>query len=308
MKRKLWMLLGLLATLGAASTASAQNDPAAAEALFQQGRAAADAGDFRTACEKFRESNRLDPAVGTLLNIADCEEKLGRVATAWTHFQEVAQRLPATDERRALAAQRAAALEPRLPKLTIKVGEALPEGSKVTRDGVELTQASFGAPLPVDPGDVVVKVEAPGHEPNEFKLSIAEGEQKDLEISAGDASSSASGSLSTDAGSPTLGYVLGGVGILGLVVGGVTGFMTLSKKSTADDHCPNQRCDAEGYDAVESGRTLGTVSATGIIAGTVLLAAGAYLVLSHDEKDQPNVALVPQLAPQSGGLGVWARF
>ncbi|MEZ4234199.1 MAG: hypothetical protein R3B89_33805 [Polyangiaceae bacterium] len=306
MTRKLWMVLGLMATLGAAAPAHAQSDPAAAEALFRQGRAAADAGDYRTACEKFRESNRLDPADGTLLNIADCEEKLGRVATAWTHFQEVAQKLPPSDERRALAAQRAAALEPRLPKLTIQVSEALPQGSRVTRDGVELTRASFGAPLPVDPGEVVVRVEAPGHEPNEFRVTIGEGEQKDLQIGAGAAAASAG--FSTADSPPTLGYVLGGVGILGLVVGGVTGFMTLSKKSTADDHCPNQRCDSEGYDAVESGRTLGAISATGIIAGTVFLAAGAYLVLSHDEAEQPNVALIPQAAPQGGGLGVWARF
>lgn len=303
--RPIGVALGL--TLGlslSGGSAVAQSDPAAAEALFRQGRAAADTGDFRTACEKFRESNRLDPAIGTLFNIADCEEKLGRVATSWTHFQEVAQRLPPADERRGLATQRAAALEPRLPKLTIKLLGALPPGAVVRRGDVELTTASFGAPLPVDPGEVVVSVDAPGRERAEFRVEMAERDSRELEISAGPELSQ----QTAEASPPTLGYVLGGVGILGLGVGAITGFMTLSKKSTADDHCPDKRCDAQGFDAAESGRTLGAVSTTGLVLGSLLLATGAYLVLSHDEGHAPSVALVPTAAPRAGGLGLWARF
>ena len=58
-------------------------DPAAAEALFEAGRQAATRGDWTTACPKFAESQRLDPAPGTLLNLADCEEHLGHLASAW---------------------------------------------------------------------------------------------------------------------------------------------------------------------------------------------------------------------------------
>ena len=81
----------LVSALLASTPARAQDarDPAAAEALFREGRTAAQKKDFTTACAKFRESNRLDPAVGTVFNIADCEERLGRLATSWTLFQEV---------------------------------------------------------------------------------------------------------------------------------------------------------------------------------------------------------------------------
>ena len=61
--------------------ARAQN-PAAAEALFEQARAAMAAGSYELACARFRDSDRLDPAIGTRFNLADCEEKRGRVATA----------------------------------------------------------------------------------------------------------------------------------------------------------------------------------------------------------------------------------
>src|SRR6266851_1461448 len=94
---------------------AAPRDPAAAEALFRAGRAAADKGDYVTACPKFEESNRLDPEVGTVFNLADCDEHLGKIASAWQLFKEVEQRLSASDERASIASSRAASLEPKLP-------------------------------------------------------------------------------------------------------------------------------------------------------------------------------------------------
>ncbi|HEY1537386.1 MAG TPA: hypothetical protein VGF76_25370, partial [Polyangiaceae bacterium] len=154
----------LLVSASLASTparADDARDPAAAEELFRQGRAASQKKDFTTACAKFRESNRLDPAVGTVFNIADCEEKLGRLATSWTLFQEVVQRLPSDDERRTIASERARALEARVPTLTIHLAHTDRTDVVVRRDGVVLGAASLETALPVDPGEHTVIVEAP---------------------------------------------------------------------------------------------------------------------------------------------------
>src|SRR5882724_4922471 len=132
------LLLVSALLISARGRADDSRDPAAAEALFRQGRAAAQSQDFSTACAKFRESNRLDPAVGTVFNIADCEEKLGRLATSWTLFQEVVQRLPPADNRRAIAEQRAGKLEPRVPKLSIRLARSDRSDVTVRRDGVSL--------------------------------------------------------------------------------------------------------------------------------------------------------------------------
>lgn len=86
-----------------------------AETLFREGRAAADEGNYLVACPKFEESYKLDPAPGTLLNLADCEENRGQLVKAWQHFRQLHDRLPATDERKSVAATRARALEQRLP-------------------------------------------------------------------------------------------------------------------------------------------------------------------------------------------------
>ena len=105
---------------------AAPRDPAAAEALFRAARGAIDKGDYATACPKFEESNRLDPQVGTVFNLADCDEHLGKVATAWQLFKEVAQRLPQGDERVAMASSRATALEKKLPRVVLRATSPLP--------------------------------------------------------------------------------------------------------------------------------------------------------------------------------------
>lgn len=275
-----------------ASPARAQSaDAAAAEVLFREGRAAMEAGDAKTACPKFRESNRLDPAPGTVLNLADCEEKLGRFATAWSLFKEVTQRLPASDERHGLAAQRATALEPKVPKLSVKLEPGSPEGTRVLRDGVELRGASLDTLLPVDPGRHEIVVTTPGYADATVAVVLDAGDKKVVRVRPGPKQAGGEASVSSSGSPRTMGWVLTGVGAVGVGVGAVTGVMVLGKKSTVDENCDAQkRCNQTGLDAADSGRTLGTVSGISFIVGGVALAGGAYFLLSGSEK-APGTAL-----------------
>src|ERR1700678_3583891 len=63
---------------------------AAAEALFDEGKALMAAGNYASACPKFAESNRLDEGIGTSLWLADCFEKNGQTASAWAEFRAAA--------------------------------------------------------------------------------------------------------------------------------------------------------------------------------------------------------------------------
>jgi TolA-binding protein len=63
---------------------------AAAQATFEHARELMSQGKFAEACAKFQESFGLDPAIGSLLNLAVCEEKLGRIDRACSAFGEAA--------------------------------------------------------------------------------------------------------------------------------------------------------------------------------------------------------------------------
>jgi hypothetical protein len=74
-------------------------DDAAAEALFLDGRRLMDLGKIDEACAKFDASEKPSPALGTLMNLADCEEKRGRIATAWAR-EDQRSRQPERNARR----------------------------------------------------------------------------------------------------------------------------------------------------------------------------------------------------------------
>src|SRR3954454_5915906 len=105
--------------LAAPAAAAPPRDPAAAEWLFREGRTLMKKRDFLGACPKLEESLRLDPAVGTLMNLAECEERIGRTASAWQRWGAAADELPARDRRRQAALSRARSLEMRLARLSI---------------------------------------------------------------------------------------------------------------------------------------------------------------------------------------------
>src|SRR3954464_13366254 len=178
-----------LALLGWAGSASAQSaaDKAAAEGLFDQGRQAMQASDFAKACGLLERSQHIDPAVGTLLYLAECYEKSGRTASAWATFREAASSAAARGEteRARVASARADRLQPTLSKLTIRVAPetARINGLHVTRDNTTLASALFDVAIPVDPGKYHVIASADGYQPFETDVEVAaSGESKSLDV------------------------------------------------------------------------------------------------------------------------------
>jgi hypothetical protein len=172
---------GVLSVLLSASSAWA-GDPALAESLFREGKALMSARDFSNACPKFAESYRQDPATGTLLALALCQEGEGKVASAWASFNAVIGRAQQEGRKDRVDAARAriAKLEPRLPRLTIVVVREHPgePGPEVKRDGVPVPEAAWGSPTPIDPGEHVIEAAAKGRAPFRFVIpEVREGER-----------------------------------------------------------------------------------------------------------------------------------
>jgi hypothetical protein len=115
--------------------------------------------------------------MGTLFNLAGCYAQIGRIASAWAAFRDVASAASAAGqiEREKVARERAAALEPRLSKLRISVPEeAVAPGLEVQRDGVTVASLIWGTDVPVDPGNHFVSASAPGREPWSAVVSVTE--------------------------------------------------------------------------------------------------------------------------------------
>jgi len=164
--RKFHLSVALLVMALAPARAMATN-AAGADAAFEEGRRLLAAGQVAWACAKFEESQRLDPATGTLLNLAACHESLGRLASAWAEFRaaELTAAVDKRPDRVAFAHQHAAALAPRTPRLALNVADdAKVPGLKLWLDGTELSSAAASLDIPLDPGAHQIEALAPGRE------------------------------------------------------------------------------------------------------------------------------------------------
>ncbi len=312
-------------------------DKAMATQLFDDGQKLMGEKSYAAACGKFHESQRLDPQLGTQLHLADCYEKAGKTASAWAAFKDATEiAAKRGDARESVARDRAAALEARLARLTIQVSAGDTPGLEVRLDGEVMGRPAWGAAAPIDPGAHAIVVSATGHEPRSYDVTIAAAEQKTLAVALGAAVEAPApapapppvtapprapapppvtapppADCGTSAGSSTktLGYVMVGVGVVGVAVGAVTGAMVLGKKSTIDSECDaNKACSQAGLDAADSARTLSTVSTVGFIVGAVGVGAGAIFIVSSGGNKAPRTALTTSMAPGGAGVSLVRTF
>ncbi len=271
------------------------SDKNLAQSLFDQARALMDQGRFAEACPRFADSERLDPGGGTILNLALCYDKLGKLALAYNTYNEAIS-LSITEHRRErekFARDRAAALAPRLPRLTLKVAEASP-AIDVKLDGTKVPPSAWSTAMAVDPGEHTVDASAPDRAPWTLTLSVAEGEAREVPITLVApvpvvvpppiAPPPAPVVRMPVAESPpriehhrsTAFYVLGSVGIASLAASAVTGGLAWSAHQSAAQKCSASTgfcADPSGIDDATRARTLAWVSTAalgaGVIAGVV---------------------------------------
>ncbi len=251
------------------------------------------AGSYDIACARFRDSDKLDPAVGTRFNLADCEERRGRIATAWSAFRGVASELGQEDDRKSIAEERARALEARLPYVTLQRTSQTPPGVRVRIDGIELGEGSIGVALPMDPGShELVLLPATGTAEQRSSFVLGEGQHASVPVrlvvkptanqepAPSDGPPASSGSLSTRR---VWTLVAGGIGLAGITTGAVTGVITLDKKNTANRNCDDgvRLCEPAGVAANDSGRKFAIASSVGFGVGIAGLATAAYLWLTE---------------------------
>ncbi len=295
------------------STQSGSADP---EKLFADASALAEQGKFAEALVKFEEAQRLDPGIGTQFNIAVCYEKLGKLATAWRNFESVRQLAQASGKKQREEAARVklAAITPRLSGYVLRAEEKASD-LVVRIDGVIVAKSSWSF-WPVDPGVHTIEASASTKKPWSMQRNTPpEGTKEDIVIPALDVVEGKTVLVTKETTNTrrTIGYVLGGVGVLGAAGATITGLMLLSARSTADQHC-TPKCidsagnfDQTGADAVSLGKTLLPINAIAWGVAVVGIGGGAYLIFTSPKKTTSS-ALAPVLAPNVLGASATGTF
>ena len=310
------LALGVMAPASARAEGGDGEKKAAAQALFDEGRQLATAGSYAAACPKLVESLRLDPVIGTRFYLAECFEHVGKLASAWTYYLEVADAASAAGQkdREKYANDRAEALRPRLARLALQVPEAaraIP-GLEITRDGVAVGEAQWGTAIPVDLGAHVIAATAPKRKPWSTRVDVGqEGQAVEVAVPALEVPPPPTPVVVRVEPPPppapppppppsgrrrVAGFVVGGVGVVGLGVGAALGGLALSKKSAsnADGHCDAaDHCDGAGLALRSQGLTAATGSTVGFVVGGAALVTGIVLVATAPSAKEPAVALGP---------------
>jgi hypothetical protein len=286
------------------------------------------AGKHAEACPKFEASQKLEPGLGTMLNLAQCYEATGKTASAWAQYREAIPlaRAAGSREREELAAERSKALESRLSTLTIRAMGSGASGVAldVRRDGMSVDAAELGTPIPVDPGPHKVEVSAPGRAPWSTTVEVAaNGSSVSVDIpelapapsegtkpsagpaagpavEQGPADDQASGSIRKP-----LGIGVAAAGVVGLGLGTYFGLAAGSSWDDAKAGCRDYPfdCSPAALDSESSATSQARVSTIAFIAGGVAVAAGAVLWLTAGSGEQKTaVGLGP------GSVLVKGRF
>jgi hypothetical protein len=323
------LALGLVVLLAAApALAQTASDTGVATELFNAGRDLIKAGNYAAACPKLADSARLDAKVGTLARLAECEEKLGQLVDARAYWQQALNLARVQhDERTAHVESELARVDGVVPKLKVDAKGSDAPGFALKVDDLQVGKGGLGIPLPVQPGNHTLVATATGKKPWSTTISTsANGAVTAVTIPALDDDIAAPVpppkappphvDTLPDRGSPwrTVGLVTAGVGVVGVGIGAVFGF--LAKQKYDDSNAQPGGCDAQSNCPPSAAatrndaRTSGNVSTVLFIAGGALTAGGLaiWLLAPKAASSSASLAAAPVVGAQGAGLSIRGAF
>jgi hypothetical protein len=303
-----------VAVLASPLTARAQAVPGVsqAETLFKAAKTLRDAGKVAEACTKFEQSKQAAPGVGVSLYLADCYERLGRTASAWSQFREAEKLASARKDKRAeVARAHAATLEPKLNRIVIVVAPAIPlDHAELQIDGMgAVSREEWKTGVAVDPGDHVVTLDVQGDATRTVAAHV-DAATPSLTLTIQDPPralivpppvappTTAPPDSTVDVAPPTrrlVGYGLLGAGMVGVGVGAA--LLVVRNQSMSNTGGPG------GAPQVDQTATLGSTIA--FAAGGAALVSAVILYLTTPAEKDSALLVVP--APITGGGGAFLR-
>jgi len=312
------LVITLVVAAGTARAQTPSPNQTAADAAFKEGRDLYKAGKYAEACEQFEKSQKLDPANGTLFNLSQCSEKVGKLATAAAGYRELLAK-DTNDQRKATAAERLKEITPKIPKLIVKVDKP-PPGIVVEIDSKTGPRGiPANTPIEVDFGEYSVAARARGY--NEFisrvkinqdsKLTTVEAT---LEAGASNTETVGVARRQKSEDKPRNTKKLIGIGAMAtggaaLVGGIVLGSLARSTWNDAKAVCGGTACTTQAdvdraNNLGDQAHTKATWSTVFVIAGAAIGGAGAYLFFTAPA----GTTLTPTASDHSAGVTLSGHF
>jgi hypothetical protein len=312
--------------------------------LFDEARALMEQGEYTPACPKLEESQRLDPALGTLLHLGHCYEKSGQLAAAYRTFQDAAdlavqkKQADKPEPREQIARDRAEALAQNLSLIQIRPAGPVKDLT-ITLDGAPIDRAQWNRFFPIAFGKHVLRASAPGYEASEQAFEIGVPARRGIEVTALVRTAQAANPESVEAAADLLspapeealaaapadrpqsssvqriaGFVALGAGAAGLALGTVLGVMRTAKLTELSGDCDLDRgvCPVDPNDTATMQRVESLYSQAGSYAAGAnlawivggVVAAGGLVLVLTAPRDD---APAVTLGISPGGLSLTAR-
>ena len=298
---------------------SASADPAEAQRLFEQGRALAKDGKYAEACELFGKSIAIQKTIGTELNLGECQEHLGHLREAWgMYLAGAGDAAGVGDAKRAtFGRERAAALEPKMTVVVVKVAQPRLNNLLITIGG-RATQPIAEIRERADPGDIEVIATAPGLPQIKLAKAGAAGGEIVFEIPRMDPNAPIDESEKPIAiegnRSASRIHIAYGIGIGGVAALLAAGTLTV----IARDHYDNVangtdcmkvtggvHCDDTGNRGIHDAQHLADIGTVFAIGGAALLGTAAIVYFTSPRE---RLFVRPQASSNSVGLALGGSF
>ena len=286
---------------------------ARAQQLFDAGELARAAALFRELYETTRSPNAHFMLARSLIALDRLPEAHEEMSVALREATDAAKIEPKKYETtRDAAATQLALLDRSVGKIIVIV--VPPSVATITIGGSPLPGSKLGVPVAVAPGVLTVEATVSGGSPQRAQISIAAGETKTLPLSMVKAVSRPPPEPpSQKSHVRTAGFVIGGVGVAGLIIGAATGVGATSKLSRLEEECGGARCvDPKYAGVVDDGMRLQMITnvalaagAAAIVAGGLMIAFGGPTGAAREPTAQPLSAGV---APTASGAAIWLAY
>jgi hypothetical protein len=301
-----------------ADVPAADQAGALAQTLFDEAVKLMDAGRFSEACPKLAESQRLDPAGGTLIDLGLCRQSEGKLASAWTAYNDALSQAikDKRKERENTARLHVEELEGKVARLAIDLSEEARSTSllEISLDGTPVRQAAWSVLTPIDRGTHAIVVTAPGKV--DFRTSVVVKEDGVVErvtipalVDAPLAPVLLPPAQHHLPVQTVVGWMTVAVGAVALGVGVASGVAAINDRQQSNVLCnfPNGLCTQQGFNLNEQAKSLAWAADFGIGLGLVAIGAGVVLVLTAP-RSTPRTHVVPMASAHLAGAALITSF